>query len=133
MASAHVWSQSVLVSARLVEVAELLSELQNFQHLTTTVSSLTALSSGEEFAGRGRPLFLRDLLSFKVSSCKVSSQGARTLLTRGCRMRHQNWSLYVRALPLSVRGPLLANTSYVQPSSAFRPLPGWGQQGLQAS
>ena len=60
----------MLVLASLDATYELLRNLSTFQHLTTVVSGLTMLSP-DEFAGRGRPLFLRDVISFKVTSCKV--------------------------------------------------------------
>lgn len=78
MASAHTWSQNVLVSASLRATYELLRNVQNFEQMTSTVTGLTMLSQ-DEFAGRGKPLFLRDVISFKVSSCKAPEHVAVTM------------------------------------------------------
>lgn len=66
----HIFCSEVLVAAPVDVVYTALRNVQNFEHLTSTASGLKMLSA-DEFAGRGRPLFLRDLVSFKVAECKV--------------------------------------------------------------
>lgn len=66
----HVFSSEVLVQAPVDVVFDALRNLSCFEHLTSTASGLKMLSANE-FAGRGKPLFLRDVLAFKVTDCKV--------------------------------------------------------------
>ncbi len=69
----HVFSSDILVQAPVHVVYNALINVQgNFEHLTSTASGLKMLSANE-FAGRGKSLFLRDVLAFKVQETKVGS------------------------------------------------------------
>ncbi|BDA46760.1 hypothetical protein COCOBI_09-2130 [Coccomyxa sp. Obi] len=67
----HVFSSNILVQAPVHVVYSALINVQgNFEHLTSTASGLKMLSANE-FAGRGKSLFLRDVLGFKVEETKA--------------------------------------------------------------
>ena len=67
----HVFSSDILVQAPVHVVYNALINVQgNFEHLTSTASGLKMLSANE-FAGRGKSLFLRDVLAFKVQETQV--------------------------------------------------------------
>jgi hypothetical protein len=69
-APSHVFSSESVVLAPRDVVYNALINVGNFEHLSSTASGLKMLSANE-FAGRGKPLFLRDVLAFKVAECKV--------------------------------------------------------------
>lgn len=84
----HVFSSNILVQAPVHVVYSALINVQgNFEHLTSTASGLKMLSANE-FAGRGKSLFLRDVLAFKVQETKVGSWFLSTTL----RIRRSNVS-----------------------------------------
>ncbi|EIE19714.1 hypothetical protein COCSUDRAFT_67765 [Coccomyxa subellipsoidea C-169] len=69
-AGSHVFSSSAVLQAPRDVVYRALQNVGNFEHLSSTASGLKMLSANE-FAGRGKPLFLRDVLAFKVTECKA--------------------------------------------------------------
>ncbi|KAK9918210.1 hypothetical protein WJX75_002279 [Coccomyxa subellipsoidea] len=69
-APSHVFSSESVVLAPRDVVYNALINVGNFEHLSSTASGLKMLSANE-FAGRGKPLFLRDVLAFKVAECKA--------------------------------------------------------------
>ena len=66
MCESHQFSVIETVSCGVQAVRDALANVQNFDHFTSVVTGLTALSENE-FSGVGRPLFLRDRISLKLT------------------------------------------------------------------
>lgn len=65
MCESHQFSVSETVLCGVQAVRDALANVQNFDHFTSVVTGLTALSENE-FSGIGRPLFLRDRISLRL-------------------------------------------------------------------
>ena len=64
MCESHQFSVTETVLCGVQAVRDALANVQNFDHFTSVVTGLTAMSENE-FSGIGRPLFLRDRISLR--------------------------------------------------------------------
>lgn len=90
MCQSHQFTVSETICTDIGTVKQALASVQNFEHFTSVVKGLEALSENE-FSAIGRPLFLRDRISVRLvvpgspQVCKLLSIRWRALSNAICR------------------------------------------------